>query len=64
MRNAAAWSTTSGAEQMTSLSEVLIRLRAAVAELIKLNEESAGAIDLSSAIEVLERAVRELEEAR
>ena len=36
--------------------EVLIRLRAAVVELIKLDDESGGAIDLSTAIETLQRA--------
>jgi hypothetical protein len=44
-------------------SEVLTRLRAAVVELIRIDEEAAGAIDLSAAIETLQRAIRELEEA-
>jgi hypothetical protein len=41
--------------------EVLIRLRAATAELIDIDEQSGGAIDLSLAIEHLQRAIRELE---
>jgi hypothetical protein len=42
-------------------SEVLNRLRAATAELKKIDEESGGTIDLSSAIETLRQAIRELE---
>jgi hypothetical protein len=49
---------------MTLRCEILVRLRAAVAELVKLDEESAGAIDLSLAIEALRRAILELESAR
>lgn len=45
-------------------AEVLIRLRAAVVELIKLDEESRGAIDLTAAIETLQRVIRELETPR
>jgi hypothetical protein len=45
------------------LREVLIRLRAATAELIEIDEESGGAIDLSLAIESLRQAIRELETA-
>jgi len=44
--------------------EVLIRLRAATIELINIDEESGGAIDLSLAIEHLQRAIRELESSR
>jgi hypothetical protein len=44
-----------------TLPEVADRLRAAIAELIKLDEESGGAIDLSEAIDALRRAIRELE---
>ena len=50
-----------GGEKPTADREVLIRLRAAAAELISIDEESGGAIDLSSAIEALQRAIRELE---
>jgi hypothetical protein len=52
-----------GSEKPTTEGEVLIRLRAATAELIKLNQESGGAIDLSSVIEQLQRAICELESA-
>jgi len=41
--------------------EVLARLKRATAELIKLDEESGGKIDLSSVIEKLQRAIAELE---
>jgi hypothetical protein len=44
-----------------TLPEVADRLRKAIAELIELDEKSGGAIDLSAAIETLERAIRELE---
>lgn len=44
--------------------EVLNRLRAAAAELAWIDEESGGAIDLSVAIEHLQRAIRELESQR
>jgi hypothetical protein len=44
--------------------EILTRLQMAVIELIKLDEKSGGAVDLSLAIEHLQRAVRELEEAQ
>ena len=43
---------------------IIIRLQIAVIELIKLDEESGGAVDLSEAIEILQRAIRELEEAQ
>jgi hypothetical protein len=45
------------------LAEVLARLRAAVAELTSIDQESGGAIDLSAAIESLQRAIIELETA-
>jgi hypothetical protein len=41
--------------------EILTRLKLALIELIKIDEESGGAIDLSEAIEYLQRAIRELE---
>jgi hypothetical protein len=41
--------------------EILIRLREAVVELTNIDQESGGAIDLSAAIESLQRAIRELE---
>jgi hypothetical protein len=44
--------------------EVITRLRAAVLELINIDEESGGVIDLSAAIEHLQRAIRELELAQ
>jgi hypothetical protein len=40
--------------------EILTRLQAAVIELIKIDEAAEGAIDLSVAIEALQRAIREL----
>jgi hypothetical protein len=50
-----------GDDKPATEREVLIRLRAAVIELIDMDEESGGAIDLSLAIEHLQRAIRELE---
>jgi hypothetical protein len=41
--------------------EILTRLQLAVIELISIDEASGGAIDLSLAIEYLQRAIRELE---
>jgi hypothetical protein len=43
--------------------EILTRLQMAVVELIAIDEASGGAIDLSLAIEYLQRAIRELESA-
>ena len=41
--------------------EILTRLQMALIELIAIDEASGGAIDLSVAIEALQRAIRELE---
>jgi hypothetical protein len=52
-----------GSKVKLRLDEVLIRLRAAVVELTSIDEDSGGAIDLSLAIELLQRPIRELEAA-
>jgi hypothetical protein len=44
--------------------EIITRLQMAIIELIKLDEESGGVVDLSLAIEHLQRAIRELEEVQ
>jgi hypothetical protein len=53
-----------GGEKSASENEVLTRLQLAVVELIRIDAASGGAIDLSQAIEYLQRAIRELESSQ
>jgi len=49
-----------GGDKPATEREILTRLQAAVVELIRIDEEAAGAIDLSAAIEALQRTIDEL----
>lgn len=49
-----------GDEKPATEREILTRLQAAVVELIRIDEEAAGAIDLTVAIDSLQKAIREL----
>jgi hypothetical protein len=48
-------------EKPLTEGEILARLRAAVTELTSIDQDSGGRIDLSSEIDSLLRAIRELE---